>query len=154
MIGELFRYVNPIGLGALLQSYQLSKLITQKVLKTRNKPPDEKQINQIADQLGGGYFSHTFFISRWDVKEDLGLETIDPSAELWKSMRQLNGWYEGQAKIHRKIASKVLPGAMLRYVGFIESKSTRRLIYQVVDETGKVRLKGITSKPNIEEVKR
>ena len=65
ILSELFKYVNPLALGALEQSYALSRLITEKVLKTRKKAPlKPEQINNIVDVLSRRYFSHAFLISR------------------------------------------------------------------------------------------
>ena len=82
IIAELFKYINPLALGALEQTYNLSRLITKKVLEThKNKLPDEK-IAKIVDFLSGQYFSHAFFISRNDVEKDLGLKVVRPDDEL------------------------------------------------------------------------
>ncbi|MFH1625776.1 MAG: hypothetical protein ABID54_11575, partial [Pseudomonadota bacterium] len=58
IISELFKYINPLALGALEQSYNLAKLITRKCLKSRKQPFTDEHIEVVVEQLAGGYFSH------------------------------------------------------------------------------------------------
>jgi len=93
IISELFKYINPLAIGALEQSYNLSKLITRKCLTTRKEPLTEEKINKIVDQLAGGYFSHSFLISRAEVVKDLGLPVTSPDAELTELISRLENHY-------------------------------------------------------------
>ncbi|PIP07327.1 MAG: hypothetical protein CO012_03770 [Syntrophobacterales bacterium CG_4_8_14_3_um_filter_49_14] len=93
IISELFKYINPLAIGALEQSYNLSKLITRKCLTTRKEPLTEEKINKIVDQLAGGYFSHSFLISRAEVEKDLGLPVTRPDAELTELISRLENHY-------------------------------------------------------------
>jgi hypothetical protein len=93
IISELFKYINPLALGALEQSYELSRLITSKCLKTRKVPLPDEQIVQIVEQLAGKYFSHTFLISRSEVESDLGLPITKPDDELSQLILELDNHY-------------------------------------------------------------
>jgi len=66
IISELFKYINPLALGALEQSYNLSKLISRKCLKSRKKALTDEHIEAVVQQLAGGYFSHSFLLhNKW-----------------------------------------------------------------------------------------
>ncbi len=73
IVGQLFSHVNPLAIGAIEQSYELSRLITTKVLGTRKVKLPPKQVDEIVDRLAGKYFSHGYPISRAEVETDLGL---------------------------------------------------------------------------------
>lgn len=93
IVSELFKYINPLALGALEQTYNLSRLITRKVLAThRDRLPDEK-VEKIIDVLSGKYFSHAFPISRADVESDLGLHVTRPDEELITLIGSLEAQY-------------------------------------------------------------
>jgi hypothetical protein len=93
IISELFKYINPLAIGALEQSYNLSKLITRKCLTTRREPLAEDKIEKIVNQLAGGYYSHSFLISRAEVESDLGLPVRRPDAELTELISRLENYY-------------------------------------------------------------
>ncbi|HUA21538.1 MAG TPA: hypothetical protein VMB25_22490 [Bryobacteraceae bacterium] len=93
IVSELFKYINPLALGALEQTYNLSRLITKKVLGTHvQKLPDE-QISKIVEVLSGQYYSHAFLISRDDVEKDLGLKVTRPDAKLNSLIADLEKQY-------------------------------------------------------------
>jgi hypothetical protein len=54
-MSELFKYINPLAIGALEQSFHLARLITKKALKTHNKPLDDDQIEKVVEILSGQY---------------------------------------------------------------------------------------------------
>jgi len=93
IISELFKYIDPLAIGALEQSYNLSKLITRKCLKTRKKQLSEEKIDKIVEQLAGGYFSHSFQISRSEVESDLGLPVTKPDGNLSQLISDLEDLY-------------------------------------------------------------
>jgi hypothetical protein len=98
IISELFKYINPLAIGALEQSYSLSRLITRKVLQSRRQPPSPDQINKIEELLAGQYFSHAFLISRSEVESGLGLPVTKPDAELCSLISRLEGHYTSEFK--------------------------------------------------------
>lgn len=96
IISELFKYINPLAIGALEQSYELSRLITSKCLKTRKEPLTDDQVKRIQEQLAGKYFSHSFLISRSEVESDLGLPVTRPDDELCNLIINLDNHYSQQ----------------------------------------------------------
>jgi hypothetical protein len=93
IISELFKHVNPLAIGALEQSYHLSRLITRKVLKTHTEVLTDDHINSIVEKLAGQYFSHSFLISRADVESDLGLTVTKPDQALSDAITALENHY-------------------------------------------------------------
>jgi len=98
IVSELFKYVNPLAIGALEQSYNLARLITRKVLQTRRTPLSQEQIGKVEAQLAGKYFSHAFPISRSDVESDLGLPVTKPDQELVDLILRLDQHYTEEFK--------------------------------------------------------
>lgn len=96
IISELFKYINPLALGALEQSYNLSKLISRKCLKSRKQPLTDEQIEAVVEQLAGGYFSHSFLISRSEVESDLKLPVTKPNTEVSELVLRLENHYVQQ----------------------------------------------------------
>ncbi len=96
ILSELFTFVNPLVIGAIEQSYNLSRLITMKALKSRKSSLSEEIIMNIVEQLAGKYFSHSFPICRTDVETDLKLSVTRPSSALSEAMQQLNLSYQNE----------------------------------------------------------
>jgi len=98
IISELFKYVNPLAIGALEQAYNLARLITRKVLETHVEPLEPEIVTKIVDQLSGQYFSHSFLISRAEVEADLRLPVTKPDDELLAMITNLQTYYTDQFK--------------------------------------------------------
>jgi hypothetical protein len=96
IISELFKYINPLALGALEQSYNLSKLISRKCLRSRKQPLTDEQVEAVVEQLAGGYFSHSFLISRSEVESDLELPVTKPNTEVSELVLRLENHYVQQ----------------------------------------------------------
>jgi hypothetical protein len=96
IISELFKYIDPLALGALEQSYNLSKLITKKCLRSRRQKLEENHIESIVEMLASKYYSHSFLISRSEVESDLELPVTRPDAELSALLSQLQKSYFAQ----------------------------------------------------------
>jgi len=94
IVSELFKYINPLALGALEQTYNLARLITRKVLKTRKTPLEEEHIKKIVDVLSGQYYSHSFLISRAEVESDLNLPVTRPDAAFSALIANLDDLYD------------------------------------------------------------
>jgi hypothetical protein len=137
IISELFKYINPLAIGALEQSYNLSKLITRKSLKTRKEPLKEDHIEKIVDQLAGKYYSHSFHISRSEVESDLGLPVTKPDAELSNLIADLDNYYTEQFKKIEKVSA---PNAepLFRVGGVIQVADGGWAIVQVLKQDGKM----------------
>ena len=137
IISELFKYINPLALGALEQSYNLSKLITRKCLMTRNNKLDDEHIERIVEQLAGGYFSHSFLISRSEVEGDLGLPVTKPDNELEQLMSALEKSY---LQCFNNIKQLPPPNSNLglRIGGVIQQSTSGHVIAQILRPDGKI----------------
>lgn len=137
IISELFKYINPLAIGALEQSYNLSKLITCKSLKTRKESLNKDQIEKIVDKLAGEYCSHSFQISRSEVESDLKLPVTKPDAELSGLISDLDNYYTEQFK---KIEQVSAPNAepLFRVAGVIQVADRGWAIVQILKQDGKV----------------
>lgn len=130
VVSELFKYVDPLAIGALEQSYNLARLISRKVLKTRRTQLEKEKIDKIVSILSGEYFSHSFLISRADVETDLGLPVTKSDTELSPMIYNLNEYYDSQF-------ARVVPAALnvqdptVRAGAFIETTSSGWFIAQL-----------------------
>jgi hypothetical protein len=133
IVSELFKHVSPLAIGALEQSYELSRLITRKVLASRKKKIDPKDVEKIVDQLAGKYFSHGYFISRAEVESDLGLEVVNanPGDELFNKIEALNSYYTGVFQKEVPVPGAPVP-LTFRITGFLETPKSRRILCQVM----------------------
>lgn len=137
IISELFKYINPLALGALEQSYNLAKLVTRKCLSTHKKPLTDEQINKIEEQLASGYYSHSFLISRAEVESDLGLPVTKPDDELLRMILDLENCYMQSFN-----STKPLPAPKtnlnVRVGGVIQSAVNTQALAQIVQSDGKL----------------
>jgi hypothetical protein len=129
IITKLFEYVNPLAIGALEQSYKLSKLITRKVLETRNKPLTNDEITKVQDTLASKYYSHSFQISRSDVEKDLGLEVLKPDKELSEIIQSLLSYYN--MEFNKQYSDPSQTHVTANVAGFIQNKVERHVIVQI-----------------------
>jgi len=136
IVAELFRHVNPLALGALEESYELSRLITQKALSTRRPPFDAEKAAAIKDKLAGEYFSHTYYISRAEVETDLGLPItrMDPGEPLFSQVEALNAAYDSIFEAVVQLPAPV--PFQLRVKGIIETAAHRFVLAQVFAPNG------------------
>ena len=120
IVNELFNKVNPLAIGAIEQSYELSRLITRKVLATRKEKLPHDQINEITDRLAGKYFSHGYPISREEVVDDLGLQVTrtDPGDRLFDAIESLNTYYAGTFEKSVQVPAGPVP-LTFRVTGFL-----------------------------------
>lgn len=137
IISELFKYINPLALGALEQSYDLSKLITRKCLRSHNRGLDEEQIEKIVELLASGYCSHSFLISRSEVENELGLPVTRPDDELVQLMKSLEDYYLARFNNIKQLPS---PNSNLgmRVGGVLQLSSNGYAIAQILQRDGKV----------------
>jgi hypothetical protein len=133
IISELFKQVHPLAIGAIEQSYQLSRLVTQKVLQTRAQKLAKAQINRIVDKLGAEYFSHSFPICRKDVEQDLGLSVTKLEGPLFDFVWQLHLYYVSEFGKNNVITKANEPPFCFRYIGFMDSLEMRQAFCVVLD---------------------
>lgn len=139
IISELFKYIDPLAIGALEQSYNLSKLITAKCLRTRKKQLGKEKVDNIVEQLAGGYFSHSFQISRSEVESDLKLPVIKPNEKLSELISSLGDFYleEFQKNI---LANPPNPEPFFRIGGVIQLRDKCWAIASVFGKNGQILL--------------
>src|ERR1017187_297852 len=136
IVGQLFSPVNPLAIGTIEQSYELSRLITRKVLGTRKEKVPPKQVDEIVDRLAGKYFSHGYPISRDEVEADMHLPMTraNPGDSLFVAIEALNAFYTG---VFEK--QVLVPGPVpltFRVTGFLETPKARRILCQVFGPNG------------------
>jgi len=131
IVGQLFSHVNPLAIGAIEQSYELSRLITRKVLGTHKRKLLPKQVEEITDRLAGKYFSHAYPISRAEVESDLQLPTTkaNPGDPLFLAIEALNAFYTGVFEKQQTVQGPV--PLTFRITGFLETPKSRRILCQV-----------------------
>jgi hypothetical protein len=94
VMSELFNHVHPLAIGSLEQSYELSKLVTRRMLSTHmDEKADAEEIERLANTLCDDYKSHSFPIGRPEAHR-LGLKVTDASDALHKAMIELERYYE------------------------------------------------------------
>jgi Serine dehydrogenase proteinase len=130
IISELFKYINPLALGALEQTYNLSRLITKKVLETHKEKLSAEKITQIVDFLSGQYFSHAFFISRNDVEKDLGLGVTKPDDELSRLIEEVEA--HSVTEFQKAVPLSTNAKDPLIYVGALMQTTGPALVLAVV----------------------
>ena len=145
IVSELFKYINPLALGALEQSYNLSRLITEKVLKTHKTALPQEQIKKIVDILSGLYYSHSFLISRAEVEADLGLKITRPDDELTKLIDAYETYYLAEFQ-------KLPPAAQnsndkVHVGGLLETTSGGFAIVQLIQHDKTTQSDKVTSDP-------
>jgi ClpP class serine protease len=145
IISELFKHVHPLSVGAIEQSYQLSRLITRKVLKTRKEKLDQNHIDKIENILGEQYFSHSFPICRKDVEVDLELPVIKASSELHEKIWDLHNYYMNEFNKSKILTQQNQPPISFRYIGFIDSIFTRKALCAIIDPNNQPILRGLVT---------
>jgi hypothetical protein len=133
IITELFRHVEPMAIGAIEQSYSLSRLITRKVLSTRKKKLDDTLVKRIEDQLAGQYFSHAFPISRADVEADLGLPVIKIDGDFFGAILKLEDHYKSEFSRRIPITGSG-PEPAFGVGAFIETSFCRFALGQIINQ--------------------
>lgn len=92
----LFDKIHPLAIGAIEQSYALSKLIGTQCLGTHMDPVGEAdQIRAIVDRLCDEYKSHQYPISRQEARE-IGLAVVDAPVDVEKAMMDVFRFYVGR----------------------------------------------------------
>jgi hypothetical protein len=136
IVGQLFSHVNPLAIGAIEQSYELSRLITRRVLGTRKQKVPPEQVEAIVDRLAGKYFSHGYPISRDEVEADLQLPVTkaNPGDSLFVAIEALNAFYTGVFEKQQQVPGPV--PLTFRVTGFLETQKSRRILCQVFGPNG------------------
>lgn len=92
----LFDKLHPLAIGAIEQSYALSKLIGTRCLGTHMDPvKDEPMIKSIVDKLCDDYKSHNYQISRAEARE-IGLNAINAPQPVESALMDLYKLYNAR----------------------------------------------------------
>jgi hypothetical protein len=112
VISALFDKVHPLAVGAIEQSYSLSKLITKRMLSTHmDEDKDGKEIERLTNTLCDDYKSHSFPIARLEARR-LGLKVVDANDDLYAAMWALLDYYESLNRAPQPLpAGTVVVGA-------------------------------------------
>jgi hypothetical protein len=132
VISVLFEKVHPLAIGAIEQSYELSKLITRRMLSTHmDEKADAEEIDRLADELCDAFKSHGFPIGVLEA-ERLGLKVVRAEEELYDAMWDLKRWYDSREHTptpaptgHTVIGLPVQGQLVIRTIGHIDSADVR-----------------------------
>jgi hypothetical protein len=93
IFSALFDKIHPLAIGAIEQSYALSKLIGTQCLSTHMDPEAEgARIKEIVDRLCDAYKSHQYQINRAEARR-IGLKAVDAPAAVETAMMDLFRFY-------------------------------------------------------------
>jgi hypothetical protein len=93
IFSALFDKIHPLAIGAIEQSYALSKLVGTQCLGTHMDPDTEKaRIAEIVDRLCDDFKSHAYQINRAEARK-IGLNVIDAPDEVETTMMNLFRFY-------------------------------------------------------------
>jgi hypothetical protein len=110
----LFDKVHPLAIGAVEQTYALSKLIGRQCLGTHMDPEaDAAKINEIVDKLCDDYKSHQYQISR-DEARKIGLKVENASDDADAAMMDLFRFY-----VARPFMPATPPGPNQQFQGYL-----------------------------------
>jgi hypothetical protein len=115
----LFDKIHPLVVGAIEQSYALSKLIGTRCLNTHMV--DKKIIDDIVNKLCDEYKSHAYPICRKEAR-DIGLNAIDAPPNVDSAMINLLKFYTGRS-INLPTSKPVLGQTVKMYMGWLDSNN-------------------------------
>lgn len=76
-LAKLIDTVPPHLLGSINRNYFRSRLLIEKMLRLGKKKYTKKAVENIVGLLTVAYYAHTHFISRAEMKQELGLPLVD-----------------------------------------------------------------------------
>jgi len=128
----LFDKVHPLAIGAIQQSYALSRLITQKALSTHMDPVTEKEsIECIVEAFSDGFFSHGYRIG-WREAQSLGLKVAYAEESLWEAMDALYHSYRAYFTVMRELDHQTIARPLI----WLDTIQQRRILEQVEQTIG------------------
>jgi len=122
IVTSLFDKIHPLAIGAIEQSYALSKLIGTRCLGTHLDPvKDKTKIEDIVNRLCDDYKSHAYPICRKEARE-IGLNVIDADAQVDAALMKLVKFYLGRPS--GGPPAKITAGQNFKiYIGWLDSKN-------------------------------
>jgi len=129
ILTALFDKVHPLAIGAMQQSYELSRLISEKALSTHMDPDkDKERIRRIVDAFSDSFFSHQYRIG-WKEAQGMGLKVVQASPDLWETMWALYRHYNAYFTLARSGADK---REAARPIVWIDSVYQRRILEELL----------------------
>ncbi len=124
ILAALFEHIHPLAVGAIQQSYELSRLISRKALATHMNPQaDKERIDQIVDAFSDEFFSHQYRIG-WKEAKATGLAVTYASDDLWNVMWALYKTYRAYFALLRELPDNLAA----RPIVWIDSLHERRIL--------------------------
>jgi hypothetical protein len=145
VISVLFEKVHPLAIGAIEQSYELSKLITRRMLSTHmDEKAEADEIERLTDELCDAYKSHGFPIGLSEA-DRLGLKVTRADEKLYNAMWDLKRAYDGMDRTavpvqanHPGLTGVRKAGQLvIRTVGHIDTTDVRFDCNALLDVTPK-----------------
>ncbi|MBN1584466.1 MAG: hypothetical protein JXA89_27420 [Anaerolineae bacterium] len=131
ILTALFDKIHPLAIGAIQQSYALSRLISTKALSTHMDPDTQKeQIEQIVNAFTDEFFSHQYRIG-WREAQEKGLPVIYADNDLWETMWSLYKHYQAFFSLARPSAENQVAQPIV----WIDSLCHRCILEQVSSVT-------------------
>jgi hypothetical protein len=140
---ELMKYVHPLVIGAMEQTYSLARELTKSMLELHMDGATEaEQIEALSQRFADDYKIHSYPIARKEAR-NLGLNITDASEPLRDAMWNL--WKHYSEKIvHLDAQSAAIgTGATKKALGldaasYVDSEVGTAIGFRVVDGSGKV----------------
>lgn len=122
MVTALFNKIHPLAIGAIEQSYALSKLIATRCLGTHmTRPEDKKSIENIVNRLCDDYKSHAYPICRREAR-DIGLKVVDAPTNVDQVMMDLARFYMARNIGLPQTTVRPSPGQTFKlYIAWLDS---------------------------------
>jgi hypothetical protein len=122
IVTALFDKIHPLAIGAIEQSYALSKLIATRCLSTHMTSPDDKDsIDKIVNRLCDDYKSHAYPICREEAR-DIGLKVVYAPPSVDQAMMDLAKFYMARDIGFPKTTVRPSPGQTFKlYIAWLDS---------------------------------
>src|SRR3989338_2487074 len=92
--------IHPLALGNVNRIHNLVRILARRLLKSRQSPMKEEDIDKVVDYFTEKLYSHQYFIGRKEAKEDLGLSTVvNAEAPLAKVISELYDEYAKEMEL-------------------------------------------------------
>jgi hypothetical protein len=129
---DLVSKIHPLSLGNAYRATRMAKQITEKLLLMHfDKIDDKEKIDKIVKEITGDICIHGYPITRDEVAS-LGLNMIEPDAELEKTMWELYENYAEKMELNKKfdpvailggqeMANFKFPGALIESIDLTDS---------------------------------
>ncbi len=88
--------IHPLALGNVNRTYNLIRILAERLLKSHNSPMKEEEAKKVVEYFTEKLYSHQYYIGRKEAKDDLGVKTVvrasdslaDSMSELYEEYRK------------------------------------------------------------------